>query len=245
MASPIPAPRSGDQDTQAHQGIREISDQEASGRTRRKQGSLVARLARLPRSAKIGIATAAVVVIAAGAITIVGLSERSAPSTPPAADKPTPSANTPLPDVQQYRRPAASDAYAFGINVPKGWTMKTSRSSYVDFVDPVDSKRYIRINVAVSGEDVHRFFDSAERSSLKNVCTPYAQVGVRDIRLGGRDGGELEYTCGQGDQQRHGIWGAVVRDRKAYNFYLSVPSGGFTSSHMIYDEMVRSFAFAS
>jgi hypothetical protein len=40
---------------------------------------------------------------------------------------------------------------------------------------------------------------------------------------------------------RHGIWGAVIVDGKAYHFYLTVPDAQFAASKVIFDEMVRSF----
>ena len=56
-------------------------------------------------------------------------------------------------------------------------------------------------------------------------------------------GAELEYTCGDGDKMRHGIWRAIVVDGTAYHFYLTVPDARFAASKVVFDEMVRSFHF--
>jgi hypothetical protein len=66
-------------------------------------------------------------------------------------------------------------------------------------------------------------------------------VALRDVQLDGRPAAELEYTCGQGDKMRHGIWRAVVVDGRSYHFFLTVPDSRFAESKIIFDEMVRSF----
>jgi hypothetical protein len=145
------------------------------------------------------------------------------------------SAAAPLIPVQQYR-----DKRGLVVNVPKDW--EKSGSSYVDFVDPAGGRK-VRINVETANGTAQHFFQTAE-SGLKrpSICpTPYHRVGLRDAQLAGRDGAELEYTCGSGDQMRHGIWRAIVVDGKAYHFYLTVPDAQFAASKVIYDEMVRSF----
>jgi hypothetical protein len=76
-----------------------------------------------------------------------------------------------------------------------------------------------------------------------SCAVPYQRVGLAEAQLAGQAGAELEYTCGEGDEKRHGVWRAVVRDGKAYHFYLSTPEAQFTDSRIIYDELVRSFHF--
>jgi serine/threonine protein kinase len=157
-----------------------------------------------------------------------------------AAPPPSPSASAtqgPLIEVQEYK-----DKRGISVNVPKGWT-KSAGSSFVDFRDPNNSTRWIRINVEPAGGDAQRFFESAE-SGLRNpsICKqPYERVALTEATLGGKPGAELEYTCGSGDGKRHGIWGAVVQDGKAYHFYLTALDSEFAASKVIFDEMVRSF----
>jgi len=145
------------------------------------------------------------------------------------------SADTPLIPVQEY-----TDSRGIVVNVPKGW--KKTGASYVDFTDPAGGRK-VRINVENASGTAMKFFSTAE-SGLKRptICpTPYERVGLREVQLAGRDGAELEYTCGEGDAKRHGIWRAVVVDGKAYHFYLTVPDARFAESKIIFDEMVRSF----
>ena len=88
--------------------------------------------------------------------------------------------------------------------------------------------------------------DVAERNSLKNNRTcaaPYVNVARNQVKLGGHDATELEYTCGDGDHKRHGLWRATVVSGKSYHFYLSVPETRFEESKAIYEELVRSFKF--
>jgi hypothetical protein len=61
------------------------------------------------------------------------------------------------------------------------------------------------------------------------------------VTLGGKPAAELEYECGSGDTMRHGIWIATVVDKKAYEFFLTVPDNEFDASKVIYDEAVRSY----
>jgi hypothetical protein len=61
------------------------------------------------------------------------------------------------------------------------------------------------------------------------------------VELAGEPAAELEYTCGTGDTMRHGLWRAVVRDGKAYSFYLTVAQTRFEESRPIFEELVRSF----
>ena len=67
------------------------------------------------------------------------------------------------------------------------------------------------------------------------------QVQLHEAPLAGQSGAELEYTCGEGDAKRHGIWRALVKDGNAIHFYLTVPDNRFSESKIIFAEMVRSF----
>jgi serine/threonine protein kinase len=149
---------------------------------------------------------------------------------------PSATATGPAFPVQEFH-----DDRGLVVNVPQGWTK--SGSSYVDFADPAGGRK-VRINVEAAGGDAEKFMTSAENGLKKpNVCAaPYQRLALRtDVQLDGKPGAELEYTCGEGADTRHGIWRAVVVNGKAYYFYLTVPDSGFAESKVIYDEMVRSF----
>jgi hypothetical protein len=138
--------------------------------------------------------------------------------------------------VQQF-----TDDRGITVNVPKDWT-QSAASSYVDFTDST-GKRKIRINVENASGTAQKFLQQAE-SGLKGRSTcpsPYQRVGLREVATGALPGAELEYTCGRDEDMRHGLWRAVVREGKAYHFYLTVPDAEFAESRAIYDEMVRSF----
>jgi hypothetical protein len=143
----------------------------------------------------------------------------------------------PLIDVQEFH-----DTRGITLNVPKAWT-KQPAATYMDFLDPADKGRKVRVNVE-SGANSRSFLEAAEKR-LKTVTSscvpPYARIDLRDVKLDGKDGAELEYTCGSGDQQRHALWSAVVIGGKGYEFFLTVPAARFTESRIIYQEMVRSF----
>ncbi|MDG4822802.1 serine/threonine-protein kinase [Asanoa sp. WMMD1127] len=131
------------------------------------------------------------------------------------------------------------------VNVPKGWKKAGGgKSVYYDYIDPEDSGRKVRILV----EDVSSkataagFLQTAERGlkgNSKSCPKPYGRVELREGELAGRKSGELEYTCG--DSARHGVWGAVIADGKAYSFFLTSTEERFADSKPIFDEMVRSF----
>ena len=131
------------------------------------------------------------------------------------------------------------------VNVPKEWT-KSATSSYVDFVE-AGGARKIRINVETTTLTAQKFLNNAETGLKKpSICpTPYARVALIDSELAKQPAAQLEYTCGSGDTKRHGIWQAVVVDGKAYHFYLTVPDSRFDESKVIFEEMLRSFRFAS
>ena len=129
------------------------------------------------------------------------------------------------------------------VNVPKGWK-KASGVLYVDFTDPKDGGRRVRIITEDSTADPSRFMEIAEDGLQQRarVCArPYERVDLRRVTLAKQPAAELEYTCGTGDAKRHGIWRAVINDGRAYSFYLTAREGRFEESRSIFEEMVRSF----
>jgi hypothetical protein len=139
--------------------------------------------------------------------------------------------------VQEFRE------RGIAVNVPIGWA-RGGANSYVDYADP-GSLRWVRINIEPTSTDAMQFLRNAE-SGLRDPSrcpAPFAEVVLQEAPLGGLGGAELEYTCGDGEAKRHGIWRAVVRDGTVYHFYLTAPEALFADSRIVYDEMVRSFAF--
>ncbi len=158
-------------------------------------------------------------------------------SPPAASNGPSSEAETPLIDVQEYRD------RGIAVNVPQAWN-RTAGSSYVDYTDP-QSARWVRINVEPANATAMKFLQNAENGlrSPSRCPTPFTEVGLREATLADLPAAELEYTCGESDAKRHGIWRAIVRDGNAYSFYLTVPDARFAESKIIFDEMVRSFRF--
>jgi eukaryotic-like serine/threonine-protein kinase len=200
--------------------------------------TLSGRLRGLPSRVRLAIGAGGALAVLFATAVVAGLTAGAPAPAKPAA-RPPASLNQPLIPVQQYADPTRG----ITLNVPKTWR-KESAQSYVDFVDPDDRGRRLRINVeAVDRADARQFLVTAE-NGLKNPrrCpAPYQQVSLRGARLAGRDGALLEYTCGSGDQMRHGIWTATVLNGKSYHFFLTVPDSEFNASKVIFDEMARSF----
>jgi hypothetical protein len=181
------------------------------------------------RSRVIVVAGLVAVLLAVGIAGLSGAFGGSSPSRP--------NTSGPLIDVQEYRDRGIL------VDVPAGW-QPTANGSYVDYKDPA-SDRWVRINVEQTTADAMRLLQVAE-SGLQNpnVCAaPFTELALHEAPLAGLAGAELEYTCGAGDAKRHGIWRAIVKDGKAYHFFLTTPDAAFANSRIIYDEMVRSFQF--
>jgi eukaryotic-like serine/threonine-protein kinase len=197
---------------------------------------------RAPRWAQAAGAGAAVVllVLAVLGIAALGRDDQSAVKKPVAKAPASPAA--PAIPAQEHR-----DQRGFALNVPQSWAKRPSQSSFVDYVDPADEGRRVRINVEKTGGSAHSFAEVAENflKTHPQTCTvPYARIGLRDdVKLGGQPAAELEYTCGSGDQTRHGIWRFTVQNGNAYHVYLTVPGPQFDGARPIYDMMVNSYRF--
>jgi hypothetical protein len=200
---------------------------------------LLGRFRALPRPARWGLGVGLAAALVLG---IVALSDGFGGSAPEASAAPptaSPSTTGPGFEVTTY-----SDARKFSLNVPAGWTK--AGNSYVDFTDPQDSGRRMRVNVESAGGSNGDFMAAVARTQANdsNRCaTPFNQIAVRDnVMLAGHPAAELEYTCGSGADLRHIIWRATVVNKQAYEFYLSVPDSEFAASKAIYDEAASSYA---
>ncbi len=227
---PVPAPRPGEGRHSAHR---------APART----GILATALGTLrqaPRPVRMGVLVGvSLLVVALGAGGVLALTNgKGAKAHAP----PAPTTQAPRLPTKEY----LDNARNFAVNVPESWSRTGGGSSYVEFIDPKDNSRRLRIIVESFRGSAQQLLESAERR-LKDpktgtTCTaPYARVDLRDAQLAGQPAAELEYRCGQGDQMRHGIWRAVVVNGKSYGFFVTVPDSRFAEDKVIFDEMVRSF----
>jgi hypothetical protein len=129
------------------------------------------------------------------------------------------------------------------VKVPKSWK-KTTGGSYVDYVDPDDSKHKARILVESGSGSAESFLKVAANrlKDNKTSCpTPYKQIGLTPQQIAGHDGAVLEYKCGNGNSERHALWGAVVTGGHAYSFFVTSTEDQFATSKPIFDEMLSTY----
>jgi hypothetical protein len=202
---------------------------------RRMTGDLRRSVAGWPRRARLGVIAVVVIVLAAVVAAYLAAGGGAKHTTTP---KPSthPSAQ-PSFQVQSF-----DNGRGIVLDVPAAWRESKPRNgTYVDFIDPDDSARKLRVNVEPSGNDPKQYLGVAERALQRgSTCKGYQRINLTDITLDGHAAGQLEYTCGSGATERHGIWAAATVNDHAYEFFLSVPEADFTASKQIYDEMVAS-----
>ncbi|GAA0542485.1 hypothetical protein GCM10010172_24910 [Paractinoplanes ferrugineus] len=129
------------------------------------------------------------------------------------------------------------------VQVPKGWSRKAA-GSYVDYSDPKDAKRKVRILVEKSTATPSAFLGIAEntlKTKSANCPKPYSRVSLEKTTISAKEGAVLEYTCGSGDDGRHGLWGAVVTNGKAFSFFMTSTEAQFAESKPIFDEMIKTY----
>ena len=156
-----------------------------------------------------------------------------------------PPVDKPLVPVQEYR----DTPHGVVVNVPAGWHQNPARDgTFMDFVDPQDAGRWVRIDVEKAGgpDGTAVLQQAARRFQTGTGCPHFQQLGLTDARLAGHDGAVLEYTCAPAKAApRHGIWLAIVVGGQSYSVTLSVPASQFAGSRVIFDEMVRSFRLST
>jgi eukaryotic-like serine/threonine-protein kinase len=145
------------------------------------------------------------------------------------------------------RTSAATQDYrgdrAVSVKVPKGWK-RVAAGNWVDYVDPDDQQRKVRVLVENGTIAPRRFAENTAQSTLrssKNCPKPFQAVAVTDVEVAGHPGAQLEYTCGSGPGKRHGIWRETTVNGRMYSFYLTSTDGRFGDSKQIFDEMTRTF----
>ncbi len=192
----------------------------------------------LPKGLRLGIVGGVAAVVLLATLGAAGVFSGGNPPVARQSDPPSPAA-PPFP-VQ-----TVADDRGFTIEVPAGWTRTGSSKSFIDYTDPKDTGRRMRLNVEPAGSTPSAFLQVVSRilsSDTRKCAAPFTQVGFHDdVTLAGQPAAELEYTCGEGADMRHGIWRATVSGGRAYEFYLSVEDSRFAESKVIYDHAASSY----
>jgi eukaryotic-like serine/threonine-protein kinase len=189
-----------------------------------------------PRNTQLAAGGAAlVVVVLALVFALSGGNDTPPPSAVGPSDKPV-QASFETQDYQGNR--------AVSVKVPKGWQRRAA-GSWVDYVDPDDPQRKVRIVVENGSISPRHFAENTAQTTLRNskYCPkPFKPIAVTDVQVAGHDGAQLEYTCGSGDTMRHGIWRETTVNSRMYSFYLTSTDARFAESKKFFDEMTRTFA---
>ncbi|MEU4779787.1 protein kinase [Micromonospora sp. NPDC023633] len=189
-----------------------------------------------PRKMQLAAAGGLAVLLLIGAVVLFSGGDDEAPTVPQAA----PTSQAPAAGVPEM---AEHSARGVSVMVPKGWERVTG-GLYIDYVDPGDDGRKVRILNEKFGGGSMRWAEVAEGvlKGPKSSCTkPYNRLSMTEQELAGKPAAQLEYTCGEGDSMRHGLWRGVVHDGRVYSFYLTSTDAKFADSKPIFDEMVKSF----
>ncbi|MEU1751411.1 protein kinase [Micromonospora matsumotoense] len=207
------------------------------GRAKGAGGRLVGTVKGWPRKIQLAAAGGLAVVLLIGAVVLFsGGDPESTP--PPQAGPSTPAAGGgELPPMQEH------SARGIRVNVPKGW-QKATGGVYIDYVDPQDKGRKVRILTEKFSGSSSRWAEVAEnglQNRTSSCAKPYEQLAMGEKNLAGKSAAEFEYTCGDGGDKRHGVWRGVVHEGKVYSFYLTANDAKFAESKPIFDEMVKSF----
>ncbi len=198
-------------------------------------GQLVGTIKGWPRTVQLAVAGGVAVLLL---VVVISLSGDDKVPPPIVTSLPTGSAQAAPPvDMQE------ESAKGVTLQVPKGWKKATGQS-FVDYVDPDDEGRKVRIIAERWRGTPARWAESAQnflRTKSTTCAKPYEEIALIEQDLAGKPGIQFEYTCGDGDRKRHGIWRAVLSDGKMYSFYLSSTDAKFATSKPIFDEMARTF----
>ena len=165
--------------------------------------------------------------------------------------------NTPPPDAAPAGGQDAAPTFAtqdyqgndkVTVKVPAGWKRAAS-GNYVDYVDPADKLRKVRVLIEPGSIKPQRFVTETAPGTLrksKNCPAPYKQVATTtDAQVSGQTAAQFEYTCGTGDTMRHGIWRMTTVGGSMYSFYLTTADADFADSKKYFDAMADSFKIDS
>ncbi|WP_229075713.1 serine/threonine-protein kinase [Actinoplanes sp. DH11] len=132
------------------------------------------------------------------------------------------------------------------VQVPAGWT-RTSGQTYVDYVNPENKQVKVRVLLEKGSIAPRRFVEETAPATLrksKNCPKPYTQGETIDVEVSGNPGAQFEYTCGEGEAKRHGIWRMTTVGNRMYSFYLTTPDAAFADSKKYFDKMAETFQIA-
>ncbi|MGW5667799.1 PsbP-related protein [Micromonospora sp. NPDC003776] len=201
-------------------------------------GQLVGTVKGWPRKVQLAVAGGVAVLLLVGVIALSGGGDDGPP--PIVTSLPTETAQAAPPvDMQEQSVKGVT------LQVPKGWD-KNAGGVFVDFVDPKQDGRKVRVLAEKWDGTSKSWAEFASRNlgtKAKSCAKPYEQLAMTDTTLAGKPAAEFEYTCGDGDSKRHGVWRGVAQDGKIYSFYLTANDGDFAASKPIFDAMASSFKF--
>jgi eukaryotic-like serine/threonine-protein kinase len=175
-------------------------------------------------------------------VLVVALSGDDDPGTPP--NQP-PAANQVVPAsfaTQDYKGDKAVT-----VKVPKAWE-RAATGNWVDYINPEDKSTKVRVLVEKGSIPPRKFADTTAPGTLKKskACPkPFKHLGTTDVEISGLPAAQFEYTCGEGDTMRHGIWRQTTTDGKMYSFYLTTTEAKFAGSKQYFDEMAKTFTLKS
>ncbi|MEU4421985.1 protein kinase [Actinoplanes sp. NPDC024001] len=190
-----------------------------------------------PRNKQLASAGAAAAV-ALILVLVFSLSGGDEPAAEPVAQPPASAAPVADVETQDYKGNAA-----VSVKVPAGWT-RTAGGVYVDYVDPQNKLRKVRVLVEKGSIAPTKFVNETAPAGLKkskNCPSPFTSVGTEEVEVAGNPGAQLEYTCGSGENKRHGIWRMTTVNNKMYSFYLTTTDSDFADSRKYFDAMAESF----
>jgi serine/threonine protein kinase len=197
----------------------------------------------LPKGLRLGIVGGVAAIVLFATLGAAGVFGGGAPPVAQPSSAP-PSARPRFP-VQ-----SVADDRGFTVDVPDGWTRTAGTSggkpTFIDYTDPKDTGRRLRLNVeSATRLTPAGFLGVVSRilaTDTRKCAAPYNQIALRDgVTLDGQPAAEMEYTCGEGSDMRHGLWRATVHNGKAYEFYLSVEDSRFEESKVIYEQAASSY----
>ncbi|GIF97351.1 serine/threonine-protein kinase [Catellatospora citrea] len=195
----------------------------------------------------VGAGLAGVLVVTGVAWAVMGGDDEN---TPGANGGPSPSA--PAASSASSQVPEGMERVTFKdvtVLVPKGWTPVKS-GSYVDYRDPADKDRWLRINVYQSGGNPTKELEGAEKTFKKvDRCQKdtYQRIDLSAQKLGALEtAAQLEYQCTPpAKNPRHAVWRIGVSGGMAYHIYLSTWEDSFAQDRAVFDQAVGSFAIVT
>lgn len=207
---------------------------------------LVDQVKNMPKKLRlaVGAGLAAAVLLATVAWAVLGGDDE----TPPVATgngSPTPSAGASAPVPEGMQRVTFKGVT---VLVPAGWK-GVKAGSYIDYQDPNDKERWLRINV-YDGRTPRSELTGAENSFKTSTgkCQKdsYQRVSLTDEKLGELDAAQLEFQCTPPKKDpRHAVWRIGLSGKTAYHVYLSTWESSFAQDKTVFDAAVGSFTLAT